>query len=40
MRDLSHPKEDIEQAIRHLSLEHKGKVKVGNINLKFIPIKT
>lgn len=34
LRDLYHPKKDIEQAIRHLSLELIGKVKVGNIHLK------
>lgn len=32
--DLYHPKKDIEQAIRHLSLELIGKVKVGNRHLK------
>lgn len=40
LKDLNHPKEDIEQAIRHLSLEFREKVTVGNIHLKLIGIKT
>lgn len=33
LKDLSHSKEGIKQAIRYVSLKLKGKVKVGNINL-------
>lgn len=33
LKDLSHSKEGIKQAIRYVSLKLRGKVKVGNINL-------
>lgn len=40
MKKLNHSKEDIEQAIRHLNLELRGKIKVENVNLELIFIKT
>lgn len=40
LKKLNHSKEDIEQAIRHLNLELRGKIKVENVNLELIFIKT